>query len=85
MYLSHTCYALKSDSVDEDEKDRINLDRIDLGWKYEICFYYNGRYNETEILFDQMMKMRKRMLSAEHSDTLISMANLASTYRNQGR
>ena len=27
----------------------------------------------------------KRMLGAEHPDTLTSMANLASTYRNQGR
>jgi tetratricopeptide (TPR) repeat protein len=31
------------------------------------------------------MKMRKSVLGAEHPDTLTSMCNLASTYRNQGR
>jgi hypothetical protein len=31
------------------------------------------------------METRKRVLGAEHPDTLTSMANLASTYRNQGR
>jgi hypothetical protein len=30
------------------------------------------------------MKSRKRLLGAEHPDTLTSMANLASTYSNQG-
>ena len=29
--------------------------------------------------------MRKRVLGEEHPDTLTSMVNLASTYRNQGR
>ena len=31
------------------------------------------------------METRKKVLGEEHPDTLISMANLASTYRNQGR
>ncbi|KAI6263837.1 hypothetical protein MCOR26_011796 [Pyricularia oryzae] len=31
------------------------------------------------------MEMRKRVLGEEHPSTLTSMANLASTYRNQGR
>ena len=31
------------------------------------------------------MEIRKRVLGAEHPSTLTSMANLASTYRNQGR
>ena len=33
----------------------------------------------------QVIKTRKRVLGEEHPDTLISMANLASTYSNQGR
>ena len=33
----------------------------------------------------QVMKTRRRVLGSEHPDTLTSMANLASTYRNQGR
>jgi len=31
------------------------------------------------------METRKRMLGEEHPDSLTSMANLASMYRNQGR
>ena len=33
----------------------------------------------------QVIETRKKVLGAEHPDTLTSMANLASTYRNQGR
>ena len=33
----------------------------------------------------QVMETRKRVLGDEHPDTLTSMANLAATYRNQGR
>jgi Tetratricopeptide repeat len=32
-----------------------------------------------------MIKTTKRVLGQEHPDTLSNMANLASTYRNQGR
>ena len=32
-----------------------------------------------------MIKMSKTVLVEEHPNTLTSMANLASTYRNQGR
>ncbi|KAF8232634.1 hypothetical protein L208DRAFT_1561237, partial [Tricholoma matsutake] len=32
----------------------------------------------------QVMEMRKRVLGAEHPDTLTSMANLLSMYSNQG-
>ncbi|KAI2483772.1 AAA superfamily ATPase [Pyrenophora tritici-repentis] len=40
---------------------------------------------EAEELFVQVMETRKTKLAADHPDTLNSMANLASTYRNQGR
>jgi pentatricopeptide repeat protein len=33
----------------------------------------------------QVIETFKRVLGAEHPDTLISINNLASTYRNQGR
>jgi tetratricopeptide (TPR) repeat protein len=33
----------------------------------------------------QVIKTRKRVLGEEYPDTLKSMGNLASTYRNQGR
>jgi Tetratricopeptide repeat len=32
-----------------------------------------------------VMDMSKKLLGAEHPDTIRSMGNLASTYRNQGR
>jgi hypothetical protein len=44
-----------------------------------------GRWKEAEGLEVQVMESRKRLLGAEHPDTLTSMANLASMYRNQGQ
>src|SRR6266699_27742 len=40
---------------------------------------------EAEAPFEEVFQTRKRMLGEEHPHTLTSMANLASTYRNQGR
>jgi len=45
----------------------------------------NGDWNNAEQLDSQVMDMRKKLLGAEHPDTLTSMANLAVTYWNQGR
>ena len=45
----------------------------------------NGDLNSAEQLEDRVLDMRKKLLGAEHPDTLTSMANLASTYMNQGR
>jgi hypothetical protein len=41
-----------------------------------------GRWKEAEPLEIQVIETRKRVQEEEHLDTLISMANLASTYRN---
>ncbi|KAL6714262.1 hypothetical protein ACLMJK_007685 [Lecanora helva] len=43
------------------------------------------RWKEAEGLDVQVMETTKRVLGQEHPDTLTSIANLASTYRNQGR
>jgi Tetratricopeptide repeat len=40
---------------------------------------------EAEELFVQVMEASLRVLGQEHPSTLSNMANLASTYRNQGR
>ena len=48
-------------------------------------FTLRGLWQDAEELNVQVMETRKRVLGAEHPDTLISIANLASTYRNQGR
>jgi hypothetical protein len=50
-----------------------------------MALYSDGRYDEAEELQVQVMQTMKRALTDEHPDTLTSMGNLASTYRNQGR
>ncbi|RYP58955.1 hypothetical protein DL770_010316 [Monosporascus sp. CRB-9-2] len=79
-YMPHAYYALGSRLPGEDDEDRLNL-----LWKYGICLYYDGRYQEAEAPFERVMETRKTKLGADHPSTLTSMANLASTYRNQGR
>ncbi|ORY18336.1 hypothetical protein BCR34DRAFT_670856 [Clohesyomyces aquaticus] len=78
--LPHARYAI-SHEVPKEEKG----DRIDLAWKCAMALLSDGRYNEAEELFVQVMQTRKRVLGEEHLDTLTSMANLASTFWNQGR
>jgi len=78
--LPHAMYAL---SYGPDEGGGSN--RLTLVWKCAMTLYSDGRYNEAEGLFVQVMETRKNVLGGEHPDTLISMANLASTYSNQGR
>ena len=48
-------------------------------------YYDEGRWDEAEKPQTQVMETQKTKLGTNHSDTLTSMANLASTYRNQGR
>ncbi|KAF1948247.1 kinesin light chain [Byssothecium circinans] len=78
--LPHAKYVL-SHSLPKQE----GADRMTLVWKCAMVLFSDGRYNESEELFVQVMETRKRVLGEEHPDTLTSMANLASTYRNQGR
>ena len=42
-------------------------------------------WNTAEQLYIQIIEMRKKVLGADHLDTLLSMASLAITYRNQGK
>jgi hypothetical protein len=50
-----------------------------------LTFGNQGRWNEAEKLHVVVMETTKRVLGDEHPDTLSSIANLASTFRNQGR
>ncbi|KAJ7694259.1 hypothetical protein B0H14DRAFT_2651109 [Mycena olivaceomarginata] len=43
-----------------------------------------GRWKDAEVLEVVVMEKSKHVLGKEHPDTLMSMANLAATYRNQG-
>ncbi|KAK4193988.1 Tetratricopeptide repeat-domain-containing protein [Triangularia verruculosa] len=56
-----------------------------VGTVLGLIYYDEGRWEEAEKLFVQVMETRKTKLGADHPDTLTSMANLASTYSNQGR
>jgi len=49
-----------------------------------MCLYSDGRFNEAGVLFVEVIETRMRVLGAEHPSTLTSMANLASTFWNQG-
>ena len=52
---------------------------------YGPVFFEVGYWKEGEQLELPVMKTEKRVLGEEHPDMLRSMANLASTYWNQGR
>jgi tetratricopeptide (TPR) repeat protein len=80
LYLAHAHYVLKSEDSKEETKEREAL-----VWKFAMCLHSDGRYNEAEKLFAEVVETRKRVLGSDHPDTLTSMANLALTYRNQGR
>ncbi|OOQ91280.1 putative tpr domain protein [Penicillium brasilianum] len=49
------------------------------------AYWNQGRWEEAEQLFVQVMESRKSKLGEDHPDTLTSMHNLALTYQDQGR
>jgi Tetratricopeptide repeat len=57
--------------------------------KGDIIIWYllinHGRYTISEYLFSSLFKDDISQLGEEHPDTLTSMGNLASTYKDQGR
>ncbi|CZR51333.1 related to kinesin light chain 1 [Phialocephala subalpina] len=79
-YLPHARYVLESNLVGKEWQSR-----MDLIWRYGMCLFEDGRWNEAEAAITEVLEIEKRDLGADHPSTLISMANLASTYRNQGR
>jgi tetratricopeptide (TPR) repeat protein len=80
-YLPHAQAVLRQDS----ESDAKKLLRIRLSSRVAMYFWYQGRWPEAEELEVQVLETSKRMLGAEHPDTLTRMANLAMTYSDQGR
>ncbi|KAI9652559.1 MAG: hypothetical protein M1821_008366 [Bathelium mastoideum] len=81
LYLSHARCVLGYEAYDSEE----TVAQIKLLWKFAGCLSEDGKYNEAEIAYKEVIKARKEVLGEEHPSTLTSMANLASTYRNQGR
>src|SRR4051812_27263119 len=78
--LPHAKYALLHSLAKEEGGDRLILK-----WKCAMTLHSDGRYDECEKLFLQVMETFKRVLGDEYPSTLTTMANLASTYSNQGR
>ena len=52
---------------------------------FALVFGENGDFESKEVLEVQVLDMRKKLLGAEHPDTLTSMAHLAVTFWNQVR
>jgi hypothetical protein len=78
--LPHAQYALSHSLADDD-----NEERLDLAWKCAMTLYSDGRYEEAEILFVQVLETRETKLGADHPDTMTSMHNLAFTLQSQAR
>ncbi|KAJ5599609.1 TPR-like protein [Penicillium hetheringtonii] len=79
-YLPHARYVLESALVAKD-----NASRIDLEWKLALCYYSDGRFDEAETFFREVLEFRTSMLGPRHPDTLESMAKLALAYHAQSR
>ncbi|KAF2820888.1 hypothetical protein CC86DRAFT_303869 [Ophiobolus disseminans] len=62
-----------------------DVEWLNLAWKTAMVLYSDGRYNEGEELFVQVMETRKKKLGADHPSTLTSMNNLAHTQKSLGR
>ncbi|KAM3470257.1 hypothetical protein MY5147_006524, partial [Beauveria neobassiana] len=80
LYLPHTRRILPFCFSGEAGEQETNL-----AWKFGLCTYEDGWYSEAESCFSHATETNKMKLGADHPSTLTSMANLASTYRNQGR
>jgi tetratricopeptide (TPR) repeat protein len=78
--LPHAQYALSHSPADNDDEEK-----LDLTSKCAMALYSDGRCEEAEELFAQVMQARKRVLDDEHPDLLAIIGNLALCYLNQGR
>ncbi|KAF4417377.1 Kinesin light chain [Colletotrichum fructicola] len=66
-----------------EERDQLEWSKLltNVSW-YLVML---GNYSRAEILVQDAVRIRTERLGQEHPSTLTSKANLASTYRNQGR
>jgi tetratricopeptide (TPR) repeat protein len=80
MYLPHTRQVLKSDLVSKDGESRLAL-----LWRYARCLYSDGRWNEAEATFNEIVAIEMKNPDIDHPDRLNSIAWMAGTFRNQGR
>ncbi|XTI94184.1 hypothetical protein V2W45_1473413 [Cenococcum geophilum] len=79
-YLPHAQYVYAPGLFQENFKGSLLLFQ-----KFGLCLLSDGRWDEAEQPFMQVMEASARVLGKDHPSTLTSMANLASTFWNQGR
>ncbi|KAK4164656.1 putative kinesin light chain, partial [Cladorrhinum sp. PSN259] len=77
-------HLLSISENDIEDGDRARYEDF-VGSTFGLLYYEEGRWEEAEKLFMQVMESCKTKLGTDHPDTLRGMANLASTYRKQGR
>lgn len=78
--LPHAKYALS-----HSHRNEKGTEKMKLVLKYARALLSDGRYNEAEELFLQVMETTKRVLGDEHPETLISMNNLSFIYSKQSQ
>jgi len=80
LYLSHTLKALTRRDI-QDYNDRIPSLLRRIGMYY----WEQGRSDEAERLELEVLELYKKVLGVKHLNTILAMANLASTWCQQGR
>ena len=78
-YLPHVRFLLESGFGKSGGEHR-----TDLTWRYGLCQYRDGKWDEAEKSFSQVMEAQKNTLGMQHPDTLRTMHNLAMAYRDKG-
>ncbi|KAE8363797.1 P-loop containing nucleoside triphosphate hydrolase protein [Aspergillus caelatus] len=79
-YLPHALALVHDNEFVVQQEQYVNLiERI------ADCLDSDGRYHEAEVLYRTLMRINQERDGPEHTTTLTSMVNLASTYWNQGR
>ena len=56
-----------------------------LAYKIRKCLDSDGRYGKAEILLKEIIKKKRKRLKDDDPSMLSNMADLVSTYQNQGR
>ena len=80
-YLAHALYIIEDDHVEKGAK----LATSSLAWNLAKSLYCGGRLDAAEKWFSLIAEQREEKFGEEHPETLISLANLAVTYKDQGR
>ena len=81
-YLSHACAVLELEGTQSKDE---RLAKASLLYRTAGLFDYQGQCKDAEKFLVEAKEIRSKLLGLEHPDTLTTMDNLASTYRNQGR